>query len=55
MSEQNKQVVSEFWATASKGDVDGLAAFYHQDVAYHGSQGDERRAAPRRSSWPAPI
>lgn len=43
MSEQNKQLVSEFWATASKNDVDGLAAFYRQDVAYHGTQGDERR------------
>ena len=39
--EANKAVVVKGWESADKGDLDSLAAMYHEDVVYHGAAGEE--------------
>ena len=43
MSEQNKQLVRDLWGALATGDFNRMASFYHENVVYHGSGGDERR------------
>ena len=39
--EANKAVLVKVWESAGNGDLDGLAAMYHDDVLYHGAAGEE--------------
>ncbi len=40
-TEANKAVMLKGWESVSKGDQDGVAAMYHDDVVYHGAGGEE--------------
>ncbi len=39
--EANKAVVLKGWESAGMGNLDTLAAMYHDDVVYHGAAGEE--------------
>ena len=39
--ETNKAVILKAWESVSKGDPRAVVEMYHEDVAYHGSAGEE--------------
>jgi steroid delta-isomerase-like uncharacterized protein len=42
-SDDNKELVHQFWGCLGSGDFAKMASLYHEDVAYHGSGGEELR------------
>ena len=41
--EANKALILEGWKCVGRGDQDGLAAMYHDDIVYRGAGGEEVR------------
>ena len=49
--EGNKEVIRKGWESYAKGDLDGIATMYHDDVVFHGAADEEIQGRDALIAW----